>query len=107
MNNKAAARGLLRLPRYATENLVGGGIDLRILFAFAEVMFFAVVMPIYAQSIDCSAFRRNVDETRSATRNERIRGSDGTVEIEAGHSFHRDVPFNGFDLTTILDEQCG
>jgi len=67
MNSKAAARGRLRLPRDATENLVGGGIDVKILFAFAEVMFFAVVSPIYAQSIDCSVFRRNADETRSAT----------------------------------------
>jgi hypothetical protein len=107
MNNKAAERGRLHLQRcVTTEILAGGGIDVKTLFAFALVIFFAAESPVYAQSIDCSAFRRNADETWSATRNERLRGSDGTVEVEAGLSFHRGVPFNGVDLTAILDEQC-
>jgi hypothetical protein len=79
---------------------------MKILYPFALAAALAVSSLTHAQSIDCSAFRRNADGTWSATRNAPLRGSDGTFEVEAGLSFHRGVAFKGVDLVTVLDEQC-
>jgi hypothetical protein len=78
---------------------------MKMLLAFV-VASFAASSPAHAQSIDCSAFRHNADDTWSAARNERLRIGEGTVEVEAGLSFHRGVPFNGADLAAALDDQC-
>ena len=57
--------------------------------------------------IPCDAFERNDDGSWSVTRPMTVTGSDGSpIQIGPGVTFRPGVSFKGFDLATMLEEQC-